>query len=135
MTTLPPPPDARHSVQRSLARLLLGPEGARGAHVATGPAAIVLLAALALVAHLLDLATAVRMMATLGPAAELNPIARQLFEDGGALAVAIAKVGVVGGGVVTLLGLAQTGRPRLARNALVAVFWLGFLGFVSNTPV
>lgn len=103
--------------------------------MATGPAAIVLLAALALVAHLLDLATAVRMMATLGPTAELNPIARQLFEDGGALAVALAKVGVVGGGVVTLLGLAQTGRPRLARNALVAVFWLGFLGFVSNTPV
>src|SRR5207302_8320224 len=102
------------------------------ARVACGPVSILLLAAVGLVLHALDLITGVRMMLMYGIEQEQNPIARTIFQISGPFGLASAKFGVVFSGVVLLILLARAGRPRLARNTLLAIAILGLLGFSSN---
>jgi hypothetical protein len=113
-------------------RLLLGPDDSWGATLATGPIAITCLAMLALVMHALDLATGIRMMLVYGIPLEQNPLARWLMTDVGPLGLAVAKLGVVGLGVLLFVRTAQLGRPRLARNCLLLAAAIGLLGFSSN---
>jgi hypothetical protein len=112
--------------------LLLGADDSWGATLGTGPLAITALAALALVAHALDLASGIRMMLVYGIALEQNPLARLLMSDVGPLGLAAAKLGVVGLGVLLFVRTAQVGRPRLARNCLLLAAGIGLLGFSSN---
>jgi hypothetical protein len=91
-----------------------------------------LTATLATTFHLLDLLTGIRMMQVYGIELEQNPIARTIFTSGGPIGLAIAKLGVVLGGVCVLVLLARAGRTRLALSALLAVALLGLLGFASN---
>lgn len=112
--------------------LLLGPDDGWGATLATGPIAITCLAMLALVLHALDLASGIRMMLMYGILLEQNPLARLLITDVGPLGLAVAKLGVVGLGVLLFVRTAQLGRPRLARNCLLLAAAIGLLGFSSN---
>ena len=112
--------------------LLLGPEGAWGARVATGRSAIYVLAALAVVCHTLDLATGLRMMLVYGINLEQNPLARLIMQSGGPLGLIAFKLGVVLAGVVLFVRTAHLGRARLARNCLLMAVTLGMLGAASN---
>jgi hypothetical protein len=112
--------------------LLLGSEDGWGARLATGRSAIYLLAVLAILVHVLDLATGIDMMLTHGIQLEQNPIARAIMEGAGPFGLVQAKLGVVTGGVVIFLWTARNGRVRLARNCLVFAVGSGVLGFASN---
>src|SRR5438105_2860167 len=112
--------------------LLLGPDDSWGATLATGPLAITCLAMLAVLLHALDLASGIRMMLVYGIGLEQNPLARLLMTDLGPLGLAVAKLGVVGLGVLLFVRTAQAGRPRLARNCLLLAAGSGLLGFTSN---
>jgi len=111
---------------------LLGPDDSWAAQVATGPAAIYLLAALVMVMHVLDLATGLHMMITYGIELEQNPLARFVMTTAGPLGLVPLKLGVVGGGVLLFVRAAQLGRARLARNCLVFSAAVGLLGVASN---
>lgn len=113
-------------------RVLLGPDDSWAAQVATGPAAIYLLAALVMVMHVLDLATGLHMMITYGIELEQNPLARFVMTTAGPLGLVPLKLGVVGGGVLLFVRAAQLGRARLARNCLVFSAAVGLLGVASN---
>jgi|SRR5437588_332455 len=121
-----------HRLHPAVRRVLLGPDGTAAGRILCGRNAIIALAAVALSLHALDLLTGIRMIQTYGLAAEQNPLARGLFEFAGPMGLGVAKLTVVGCGVCALAWLAERGRPRLARNALVAVAMLGLLGFSSN---
>jgi Domain of unknown function (DUF5658) len=112
--------------------VLLGPEDGWGARTATGTTAIYVLASLALVAHVLDLALGLNMMLTHGIHLEQNPIARVIMESSGPLGLAQVKLGVVAFGVMVFIWTARVGRARLARNCLVFVVGAGVLGATSN---
>jgi uncharacterized membrane protein len=112
--------------------VLLGPEDGWGARLATGPRDIYALAALALVMHVLDLATGLRMMLVYGIHLEQNPLARFVMNSAGPLGLMELKLGVVTAGIVLFVRTAQAGRPRLARNCLVIAFAIGLLGLASN---
>src|SRR5947209_6174905 len=99
-------------------RLLLGADGSWGATFATGTVGIYLLAAFALLMHVLDLATGLRMMLVYGIHLELNPFARFIMQTAGPLGLVEIKLGVVLAGVLLFVRTAQVGRPRLARNCL-----------------
>ncbi len=115
-----------------LSAVLYGPELGWGAQVGCDFGTISGLAVCALLLHALDLVTGIRLMTVFGIDQEQNPVARALFQSGGPAELAIVKVGVVATGVVVLLWFARAGRPRLARNAMVAIALLGMLGFSSN---
>ena len=118
---------------RRWARLvLLGPEDGWGATLATGPTAIAVLAALAIVVHALDLATGIRMMLTYGINLEQNPLARFIMSTSGPLGLAEVKLGIVLTGVLLFVRTAQLGRARLARNCLFTAMTIGLLGATSN---
>jgi hypothetical protein len=119
-------------MQRWWQWVLLGPEHGWGARLATGRTAIYLLAALALITHLLDLATGLNMMLTHGIQLEQNPLARGIMQTSGPLGLIQVKLGVVGLGVLVFLWTARIGRARLARNCLVFAVGAGILGFSSN---
>src|SRR5437763_7753762 len=91
--------------------LLLGPDGSWGATFATGPMAIYLLAGLALVMHIADLATGLRMMLLYGIYLEQNPLARFVMHRAGAAGLIELKLGVVLLGIILLVRTAQLGRP------------------------
>jgi hypothetical protein len=112
--------------------ILLGPEDGWGARLATGPVAIYLLAALVLVAHMLDLWTGVNMMLNYGLQLEQNPLARYVMATAGPLGLVPLKLGVVTLGVVLFVRTAHIGRARLARNCLVFAAGVGVLGAASN---
>jgi hypothetical protein len=112
--------------------LLLGDDDSWGATLATGPFAITCLAILALLMHALDLASGIRMMLIYGISLEQNPLARTIMTEAGPLGLAVAKLGVVGIGVLLFVRTAQIGRPRLARNCLLLAAGIGLLGFTSN---
>ncbi|MBV8717747.1 MAG: hypothetical protein JO020_12570 [Chloroflexi bacterium] len=112
--------------------LLLGPDDGWAATLATGPLAITCLAIFALLMHALDLASGIRMMLVYGISLEQNPLARAIMTDGGPLGLAVAKLGVVGIGVLLFVRTAHIGRPRLARNCLLLAAGIGLLGFTSN---
>lgn len=119
--------------QRSIPRaILLGPEHGWGARIGCDPRTLTGLAVCALLLHVLDLVTGIRLMTLFGIDQEQNPVARALFQSSGPAGLAMVKVGVVAIGVLLLLSLARAGRPRLARNALLAIALLGLLGFSSN---
>jgi hypothetical protein len=113
-------------------RVLLGPDDGWGAHLATGPVAIYVLAVLVLVVHVLDLATGLSMMARHGIELEQNPLARYIMLTAGPLGLIPLKLGVVGFGVTMFVRAAQLGRARLARNCLVFSAGVGVLGVASN---
>jgi hypothetical protein len=118
---------------RSLIRwVLLGPEDSWGATLATGRTAIIALAVFALLMHLLDLITGLRMMLTYGIRLEQNPLARYIIMTNGPLGLVELKLGVVLGGLLLMLRTARAGRRRLARNCLLLAAGLGLLGFASN---
>jgi uncharacterized membrane protein len=104
--------------------VLLGPDD--------GWVAISALALLALFAHILDLASGVRMMLVHGIQLEQNPLARLLMSTGGPLGLASVKLAVVMIGVLLFMRTARAGRPRLARNCLLLAAGIGVLGFASN---
>ena len=112
--------------------LLFGSEDGWGARLATGRNAIYLLATLAIVAHILDLATGINMMLTHGIHLEQNPIARSIMEAAGPLGLAQVKLGIVSAGVLVFIWNANLGRARLARNCLVFALGAGMLGAASN---
>jgi hypothetical protein len=112
--------------------VLLGPDDSWGATLATGRVGITLLAALALLTHLLDLATGLRMMLVYGIHLEQNPFARFVMSTTGPIGLIELKLGVVLAGVMLFVRTAQIGRPRLARNCLLIAACLGMLGFTSN---
>jgi hypothetical protein len=112
--------------------ILLGPDDGWGARLATGRVAITALACLAVLTHVLDLATGVRMMLLYGIHMEQNPVARTLMLAGGPLRLAEVKLGVVMIGVLVFMRTASAGRPRLARNCLLLAAGIGLLGFASN---
>jgi hypothetical protein len=94
--------------------------------------AIIGLAVFAVLMHLLDLATGVRMMLVYGIQLEQNPLARFIMTSAGPLGLACAKLGVVSLGVLLFVRTAEAGRPRLARNCLLLAAGVGVLGFASN---
>jgi hypothetical protein len=112
--------------------VLLGPDDGWGARLGTGRTAIYLLAALALVANMLDLATGLDMILTYGSHLELNPLARNIVEGLGPLGLVHAKLSVVLLGVLIFIWNARIGRARLARNCLVFALGVGMLGATSN---
>jgi hypothetical protein len=113
-------------------RVLLGPDDGWGAHLATGPVAIYVLAVLVMVMHVLDLATGLHMMITYGVELEQNPLARFVMTTAGPAGLIPLKLGVVSAGVVLFVRAAQLGRARLARNCLVFSGVVGLLGVASN---
>jgi hypothetical protein len=90
------------------------------------------LAGLALLLHVLDLATGLRMMLVYGIALEQNPLARAVMTSAGPLGLVELKLGVVIAGILLFVRTAQAGRPRLARNCLLIAAGVGLLGFASN---
>ena len=112
--------------------LLLGNDDSWGATLATGRIGILALAALALLMHVLDLATGLRMMLVYGIQLEQNPLARFIMNTGGPLGLVEMKLGVVLAGVLLFVRTARLGRPRLARNCLLIAAGTGLLGFASN---
>jgi hypothetical protein len=112
--------------------LLLGSDDSWGATLATGRVWITALAITAVLLHLLDLATGLRMMLVYGTALEQNPLARTIMIDAGPLGLTAAKLGVVLAGVWLFVRTADAGRPRLARNCLLLAAGIGLLGFTSN---
>jgi hypothetical protein len=102
---------------------------ARPAHV---PRALVALAGIAVVLQALDLITGVQMMATRGLVAELNPLAREAFAQGGALGAAALKFGAVGAGFGLFAALACQGHTRLAGACFAVSAGLGLVGVYSN---
>jgi hypothetical protein len=112
--------------------LLLGDDASWGATFATGPLGIYVLAAFALVMHVLDLATGLRMMLVYGIHLEQNPLARFVMHTAGPIGLAELKLGVVVLGVWLFIRTAQVGRARLARNCLLSVACIGMLGWTSN---
>lgn len=112
--------------------VLLGPDDSWGARLATGPLAITALAAFALLMHVLDLATGLRMMLLYGIKLEQNPLARYIMSNSGPLGLIEVKLAVVLMGVLLFVRTAHAGRPRLARNCLLIAAGVGMLGFASN---
>ena len=112
--------------------LLLGNDDSWGATLATGRIGILALAALALLMHVLDLASGLRMMLVYGIQLEQNPLARFIMNTGGPLGLVEMKLGVVLAGVLLFVRTARLGRPRLARNCLLIAAGIGLLGFASN---
>jgi hypothetical protein len=112
--------------------MMLGPEDGWGARLATGSTAIYLLACLALLANMLDLATGLNVMLTYGIHLEQNPLARAIMNGSGPLGLIQAKLGVVLLGVLVFVWTARLGRGRLARNCLVFAVGVGMLGTTSN---
>jgi hypothetical protein len=112
--------------------ILLGADNSWGATLATGRRAIYALATVAVLMHLLDLATGLRMMVVYGIQLEQNPLARYIVQTAGPLGLIELKLGVVGAGVVLFVRTARAGRPRLARNCLLLVAGVGMLGWASN---
>jgi hypothetical protein len=86
----------------------------------------------ALLLHVLDLATGLRMMLVYGIALEQNPFARAVMASAGPLGLVELKLGVVVAGLLLFVRTAQVGRPRLARNCLLLAMAIGLLGFASN---
>ena len=112
--------------------MLLGPDNAWAARFATGPTARIVLVSVALLLHIMDLISGVRMMQVYGIEQELNPLARALFSSTGPLGLALVKLVIVVAGVLVIAWLGRQGRVRLARNALVCCALVGLLGFTSN---
>ena len=112
--------------------VLLGADNSWGARLATGPLGIYLLASLALLMHVLDLATGLRMMQLYGVELEQNPLARFMMQNTGPIGLIELKLGVVLCAVLLLVLMAEIGRPRLARNCLLLAVGLGILGWTSN---
>lgn len=112
--------------------LLLGPDNAWAARVATGRIGIAALAVFALSMHALDLATGLRMMLVHGIQLEQNPLARLVMATLGPIGLIELKLAVVLGGVLLFVRTAQAGRPRLARNCLLMAACIGMLGWTSN---
>ena len=119
-------------VQVLTRRVLLGDDASWGATFATGRRTIYGLAALALLMHVLDLATGLRMMLVYGIHLEQNPLARFIMHTAGPIGLVEVKLGVVLFGVVLFVRTAHVGRPRLARNCLLVAACLGMLGWSSN---
>jgi hypothetical protein len=112
--------------------VLLGPDRSWGATLGTGPRAIYVLAGLAMLMHVLDLASGLRMMLTYGLQLEQNPLARFIMDTAGPLGLVEVKLGVVLAGVLLFVRTAQVGRSRLARNCLLMAMVIGMLGWASN---
>ncbi len=112
--------------------VLLGNDTSWGATLATGPAGIYALAAFALLMHVLDLATGLRMMLVYGIQLEQNPVARFIMHAAGPVGLVEVKLGVVAIGVLLFVRTAQVGRARLARNCLLLAGGIGVLGWSSN---
>jgi uncharacterized membrane protein len=112
--------------------VLLGADDSWGARLATGPRVIYTLASLAMLMHVLDLATGLRMMLEYGIELEQNPLVRFIMNTFGAVGLVEVKLAVVLAGVLLFVRTAQVGRPRLARNCLLIVAGIGMLGWSSN---
>jgi hypothetical protein len=112
--------------------VLLGADDSWGATLGTGPLGIYVLASFALLMHVLDLATGLRMMLLYGIDLEQNPLARFLMQNSGPIGLIEMKLGVVLAAVLLLVRTAQVGRPRLARNCLLLAGGIGILGWTSN---
>jgi hypothetical protein len=112
--------------------VLLGPDDSWGATLATSPVAIYALAGLALVMHLFDPATGLRMMQTYGVELEQNPLARAVMYSVGPIGLVELKLSVVVTALWLFVSVARAGRPRLARNCLMIAAILGVLGWASN---
>ena len=112
--------------------VLLGADDSWGATLATGSLGIYTLAGFALLMHVLDLVTGLRMMQLYGVDMEQNPFARFIMQTAGPMGLIEMKLGVVVAAVVLFVCTAQVGRPRLARNCLLAAAGIGILGWSSN---
>jgi hypothetical protein len=112
--------------------VLLGNDTSWGATLATGPMGIYWLAGFALMMHVLDLATGLRMMLVYGIYLEQNPLARFVMTTAGPFGLVELKLGVVLAGVLLFVRTAQVGRARLARNCLLLAAGIGMLGWTSN---
>jgi hypothetical protein len=93
---------------------------------------ILALAAFALLMHVLDLATGLRMMLVYGISLEQNPLVRFIMTTRGPIGLIELKLGVVLGGLYLFVRTARVGRPRLARNCLLLAAAIGMLGWTSN---
>ena len=120
------------SIRHWVRAILLGPEDGWGATLATGRRAILVLASLAIVMQVLDLASGVRMMLVHGVHVDQNPLARYIVETMGPIGLIEVKLGVVIAGVLLFVRTAAAGRPRLARNCLLIIATVGLLGWASN---
>src|SRR5258708_1081130 len=112
--------------------LLLGKDDSWAATFATGPVGISFLACVALLMHVLGLATGLRMMLVFGVHLEQNPLARFVMHNAGPIGLVELKLGVVLAGVLLFVRTARVGRPRLARNCLLIAACIGMLGWSSN---
>src|SRR5687767_4112220 len=89
---------------------------------------ILLLAALAWLLELLDGASAVSMMQQLGPAAELNPLVREVFRASGPPGVMLLKFASATLVITLFVVLDYRRRPILARISLLVTIALASLG-------
>src|SRR5579859_238433 len=112
--------------------LLLGNDASWGATFATSRVGIHVLAGFALLMHLLDLATGLRMMLVYGIHLEQNPLARFVMHNAGPVGLVELKLGVVLAGILLFVRTAQVGRARLARNCRLIAAGIGMLGWTSN---
>jgi hypothetical protein len=112
--------------------VLLGADDSWGATLATGPLGIYTLAGFAVLMHVLDLTSGLRMMQVYGIDLEQNPLARFVMQNTGPIGLIEMKLGVVLAGVLLLVRTAQVGRQRLARNCLLLSLGIGILGWTSN---
>jgi hypothetical protein len=90
---------------------------------------------LAALCQLLDGATAIQMMDSAGPLAELNPAVRLVYQYAGSAGVMLLKVVVASTVLPLLMYVGHRGRVRLATNYLVLSVGFGVLGIVSNINV
>ena len=91
--------------------VLLGADDSWGATLATGPLGIYMLASFAVLMHVLDLATGLRMMQLYGIELEQNPLARFIMQNAGPIGLIEMKLGVVLAGVLLLVGLFNNAIP------------------------
>ena len=84
-------------------------------------------------AQLFDLATFMRMVHQLGPAAEVNPLVGAVFAVYGYPMVAIVKIVLLAlvTSVATIL-FARATRPRLATGVVALGILIGLVGGLSN---
>ena len=82
-------------------------------------------------AQLLDLASFMRMMQTVGLGAEANPLVATMFELHGFPMVAVAKIALLVL-VSAIVVIARAGRPRLSAGIVALGIMVGLLGGLSN---
>ncbi len=83
-------------------------------------------------AAVLDLATALHNISTLGLSAELNPVAVYIFATSGPLGLAVAKLATVAFASLAAVYLVRSGQAQMAKATLLVGSIVTIFGALSN---